>query len=437
MGDNLVRNGGFEADWSEESSHRCVIFHTDGRVEETERENIFTPPGWTVWFRHGLPVEHDPDNAVGWAQPEVREAWITGDPVRIHSGQKALLFFTFYRIHDGGFFQQVEVDPGTRLRLTAWAHAWSNHDQGPHPDDPRWSDGEGVGYNHFYALEGTPGLDSNAKNFTFWIGIDPTGGTNPYADTVVWGKGAHIYNAHRPVPPVEATARASRVTVFLRSRALWPFKHNDAYWDDVLLRVVAPAPWIRMTFEPSEPVVQETVRVVVTSNAAYEDVGLEVTGPGGAVPVSSVAVDAPPGGYAWGWTFIPTETGTYHAAFTADGGEQRPVEADVEVKLAGPVWGLPREQYARTYVLLPPGAGKEWVQAILDSGAWEQHRWTIGGSADDAGIGALEDKTVIAVNPEAWPGDLEAFFRAHYPRTRYVPIRAATPEALRRRLEEH
>lgn len=92
--------------------------------------------------------------------------------------------------------------------------------------------------------------------------------------------------------------------------------------------------------------------------------------------------------------------------------------------------GLPREQYPRTYVLLPPGAGREWVEAILSSGAWDRYRWTIGGSADDAGIGALDVRTVIAVNPDRWPGDLAAFFQTYYPGLRYIPIQAATPQEL-------
>lgn len=436
MSRNLLRNGGFEADWSEESSHRCLIFDTAGRVEEAERGNIFTPPGWLVWFRHGLPVEHDPANNVGWAQPEVRDAWIAHDPARVHSGQKGLLLFTFYRVHDGGLLQQVEVEPGTRLRLSAWAHAWSNSHLGPHVDDPRWSEGEGVGYEHFFAVEGAEGLDDEARNFTFWLGIDPRGGTDPYAETVVWGQGAHIYNAYRPVPPVEAVAQAERVTVFLRSRTLWPFKHNDAYWDDVHLRVVGPTQWVRISFEPPEPRAQQLVQVLVTSSVQYENTNLEVMGPAGVVPVLERSVEPPPDGYAWGWAFVPAMPGSYRAVFTAEGGAQRPIEGTLEVGLEEPVWGLPREPYARTYVLLPPGAGREWVEAILDSGAWDRRRWTIGGSADDAGIGALEDKTVIAVNPAAWPGDLEAFFRTYYPRTRYIAIEAGSPEELRRRLEE-
>ncbi|WP_347245692.1 hypothetical protein [Thermogutta sp.] len=335
---NFLHNGDFERGW-EGVHHRCIVFPVGGAPYEREAGEMACPEGWTAWYRHGLPVEHDPQNGVGWSAPEIRPCGLTPDPRRVCTGNWGCVVFTFSRIHDAGLFQQVAVAPGTRLRLSAWAHAWSNVWGSPHESDPRWSEGSHVGYNAFFAEEGTPGLDDADRNFTFWVGIDPTGGTNPYAPTVVWGKGAHIYNAYYQVPAVETTALADRVTVFLRSRTLWPFKHNDAYWDDVLLQEVS--------------------------------------------------------------------------------------------------WGLPREQYARVYVLLPPSAGSDWVRAILDSGAWDRERWTIGGSADDAGIGALLNKTVIAINPDLWPGKLEDFFQRYYPGTRFIALTAATPEELRQKLRVH
>jgi hypothetical protein len=146
-----------------------------------------------------------------------------------------MVVFTFFRRHDAGFLQQVEVRPGAQLSLTASAHAWSNWHEGPHPDDGLWS--EGPGFDCGFAREGQT-ADENWRNFTFSIGIDPTGGTDPFAGTVVWGQGAHIYNCYHQVPAVEAVAQSQQVTVFLRSRTLWPFKHNDAYWDDVELVAV-------------------------------------------------------------------------------------------------------------------------------------------------------------------------------------------------------
>jgi len=87
----------------------------------------------------------------------------------------------------------------------------------------------------------------------------------------------------------------------------------------------------------------------------------------------------------------------------------------VRVGDAGKCKGEPREQYKRTYVLTPPG------MVIAD-----QHRlrdifpnYTIGPSADDAGLGALDDKTVIAVDPYKWTNPLQDFFAQYYPGTIY------------------
>ncbi len=100
-----------------------------------------------------------------------------------------------------------------------------------------------------------------------------------------------------------------------------------------------------------------------------------------------------------------------------------------------PPRGRPRAPYARTYVLLPPGAGAAWASGVVE-GAWDAHRFTIGGSADDAGIGDLDFRRVIAVNPAAWGDDLSAFFETHYPGILYVTLVADTPEQLVERLEE-
>lgn len=93
------------------------------------------------------------------------------------------------------------------------------------------------------------------------------------------------------------------------------------------------------------------------------------------------------------------------------------------------VYGLPREQYERVYVLLSPSADTSWAEAAV-RGSWDCYRYTVGGSADDAGIGALESKTVIAVNPSDWGDSLEDFFSTYYPRVRYEPIIASSPQAL-------
>jgi len=94
-----------------------------------------------------------------------------------------------------------------------------------------------------------------------------------------------------------------------------------------------------------------------------------------------------------------------------------------------PAVGAPRVQYARTVVLLPPPAGLDYVEAVLRA-TWDSHRYTVGGSSDDGGIGDLDQRRVIAVNPQLWNGDLLAWYNQNYPGVDYVPINAATPPAL-------
>ena len=97
--------------------------------------------------------------------------------------------------------------------------------------------------------------------------------------------------------------------------------------------------------------------------------------------------------------------------------------------------GYPRVQYERTYVLLPPTADAAWVRAVVKS-TWDRRRYTIGGSADDAGVGDLDVRRVIAINPQDWQGDqsLEEFYAQYYPGVEYVAIIAATPEELAQKL---
>lgn len=345
---NLLQNGGFEADWSEANSHQSLRIVEGSQPEKVEVGNIFTPPGWLVWFRH---------EEGQWAQPEVRDARNV-EPNRMRTGDKGLVIFTFFRRQDAGLIQQVNVPRRSKVRFTIWAHAWSNHkdderpEDFPHPDNPRWS--EGAGFNPFFGLEGSlsgGGDEAGLSNFTFWVGIDPMGGLDPFANSVIWGSGAHIYNSFSQVPAVEATAVNDTITLFTRARTEFPFKHNDAYWDDA-----------RLTLVDTQP-----------------------------TP-----------------TPLPAER------------------------------GKPRIQYERLYVLLPPGANRNWSRAVIDA-TWDSHRYTVGGSADDAGIGDLDSRIVLAVNPELWGGPdvLRNFFAEHYPGVRYRMVTAETPEDLVKKLKDN
>jgi len=253
---NLLKNGSFEKDWGEASSHTCLVIDRTGDLEYKEIGNIFTPPNWMTWFKH---IEDT------WDQPEVRDVHASQYPERVFDGEKSMLMFSFFRHHDGGFFQRLAVKPDTRLRVCGFAHAWSNSKDGPHPDNGNWS--EGPGFDGGYMLEGNAPND-DWRNFTFYLGFDPFGGVNPYADTVVWAKGAHVYNEYAQLPGIEMKAKGEYVTVFLRCRCLWPFKHNDAYFDKISLSVVdiEPKPYkSTMLILPQSATREQLVEVFETA----------------------------------------------------------------------------------------------------------------------------------------------------------------------------
>jgi len=104
-----------------------------------------------------------------------------------------------------------------------------------------------------------------------------------------------------------------------------------------------------------------------------------------------------------------------------------------------PCRGAPREQYERTYVLMPPvhdgnrEANKHIILKIM-SIIWDLERWTVGGSGDDSGLGDLDVKRVIGVLPGQWPSDLGEFINEHYPGTVYWPLEFDNDYQLRGRL---
>ncbi len=95
--------------------------------------------------------------------------------------------------------------------------------------------------------------------------------------------------------------------------------------------------------------------------------------------------------------------------------------------------GAPREQYERTYILLPQGLGADWWQAAAEGTQGKEN--TIGSSPDDGGIGDLDSRTVRAVNPD-WIGTglTQAWYDEYYPGVQMETIAAATPEELVRAL---
>jgi len=88
----------------------------------------------------------------------------------------------------------------------------------------------------------------------------------------------------------------------------------------------------------------------------------------------------------------------------------------------------PREPYHRTYILLPqvedPLELLNWRIAAAIGSA--NQLYTLGHSADDAGVGPQE-REIIAINPQLWGDDLRGWYDEVYPAAEYRAIETDSP----------
>lgn len=199
----LLRNGNFEEDWEAAKSHEATVFPEGGGSYNKLIGNIFTPPGWVTWFRHKPGT---------WDQPEVTDSHKSIDARRVNSGAKGIRLFTFWRDHDGGFYQVVSgLTPGATVEFSAFGAGWSCSEE-----------------NATYTSCG-----EDPYSLQFAVGIEPNGEINPFSPNVSWSPFKISHDNMSLIGPTTATVGESgTVVVFLRSVSKWKYKHQDAYWDD-------------------------------------------------------------------------------------------------------------------------------------------------------------------------------------------------------------
>ena len=413
---NLIYNGDFENE-----------FHPWRGTGE-----LHVADGWTPWW-----VEQTGDDPA-WKnrRPEYKRATLNVDPSRIRKGEGSQQYFTFWGTHVAGLWQQTVVSPGALLRFRAWGHAWSSEADAPRPS-------------------------RNSTNVRMSIGVDPLGGTDPMGRSVIWSGDQNAIDDWRQFS-VEARAGNDVITLFFRSAPEWPKKHQDIYWDEARLETLEEGPedgptsgddgQTRVEITPAAPPPGMETKVRILSPIGHAYVSLVVRGPEGTVlPVSEPTIRRQGDDRMWEYSFHPLTAGQHMVIFGTDagsrvicwtrvpvGGEILPVEPGIEPPLEPPVEplpeprsgrGAPRAQYSRTYVLLPPTADSVWAEAAM-GGSFDTRR-TVGYSADDAGIGDLDDRRVIAVNPHHWLNELTAdWFEEHYPGTRFYSLIADTPDQM-------
>lgn len=124
----------------------------------------------------------------------------------------------------GGGYQTVAAQSGATYRFTIYALIWTCNDLE-------------------FACRNAEGTYSDTTSGgAVRVGIDPSGGTNPWAGSVVWsGFAAPFTWGSFAALSVEAKAAANQVTVFTYYTASQDMRWHDVFWDDASLVMTAAA----------------------------------------------------------------------------------------------------------------------------------------------------------------------------------------------------
>lgn len=253
---NLLTNPGFEGPYG---PYVPSFVHPD--CPSGTCGTAQTAAGWTPWWQTVAFL----DPAI-YGNPEYKPAEAKDFASRVMSGERAQQYFNFGRTSTAGVYQQVSVPANSQVRFTVWGQAWSTG-----------RDWEGPYSDVTYSAEPTP--------VNMRVGIDPTGGVDPFSPNIVWSGTAHPYDQYA-LFSVEAQATGSVVTVFTYSSPNEPRKHNDIYWDEASLVVVgagfAPPPVAAPAGEGDAAAAPAAVSLGIppTATPNAEGVIYSVVGPG-------------------------------------------------------------------------------------------------------------------------------------------------------------
>lgn len=392
MATNLLNNGDFSAAFQP--------YRKD--------ERMVMAASWAPWWT----VQRASDPQWKNQTPAFRAAALEDDSAQEISSPWAT--------HTAGLYQQVPVAPGDTYRLTVEAMAWSSEDE-------------------------TPGKLVEPSDVDLQIGLDPTGGLDPSSPLIVWSKKANPLGKWSELE-LSLEAETSIMTVFLKSAPELPKRQQTVFWRFAELTpvgryrrtvTVIGAGDTHISLNPEKPLPGTEMTALVSSNRNQVFVELTVQRPDGAAAVVAFqGMTHENDRYTWRYQFLVPEEGLYDVRFIGDGGArllaQRLLQVthdDLSKAAALEPKGDPRIPYRRVYVLLPPTADEKWLVAAA-KGSFSG-RYTVGFSADDAGLGLLEKRIILAVNPHHWPEPLTAgWFHEHYPGSIFTAVVANTPADL-------
>ena len=217
-GPNLLVDGGFES---------LFPWPLQGGAGD-----VYVAPGWQAYYLESAPSYVQPPSncsdtpirpACYWMRPRFNYVDSAAFANRVHSGVLAQKYFSDGRMHEAGLMQRVTgLKPGTTLRFSIFMQAWQCFDAN---------------------ACGAKGIRSDQPgNMHLRVGLDPTGGMDPFSSNVVWSGEQAAFDRWVEFA-VQATAKADAVTVFTHSRAEWDFarQNNEVYLDDASLVVASGA----------------------------------------------------------------------------------------------------------------------------------------------------------------------------------------------------
>ncbi len=146
--------------------------------------------------------------------------------VLVHSAPYSWRLRTESGLPTGGGYQTVTAQNGATYRFSIYALIWTCNDE------------------QYQCRDSTHTFADTSSGGRLRIGIDPTGGSDPYSGSVRWSGFASPFNWGTLTSlSVEATAQAGQVTVFTYYTADVAMRWHDVFWDDAsLVAVSGPAP---------------------------------------------------------------------------------------------------------------------------------------------------------------------------------------------------
>lgn len=159
------------------------------------------PNGWTLWLGAGAP-----------------DAFPHQDNTQVRDGEVSWNLKQGFTVFTAAGYQRVSVTPGDVLEFSAYGWVYTCNDT-----------------TTSCVIEEAPYRRSDtAAGASLKVGIDPNGGTDPNAGSIVWSGTAAPYDQWAQMT-VSATAAGDAVTVFMHMTQTLPVAINNVYWDQASL----------------------------------------------------------------------------------------------------------------------------------------------------------------------------------------------------------